>query len=209
MDVGRTMLRQRLRDRRRRALLAPLANLLVLAFAAALIFYGGMLTLIALGGRDLARPIARFGGGYDMLGSLTAPRAAADVAPAVLATAGIALLVVCGYLALRLLPRPELARTGVRLADGPRGSLDVRPTAFERVAEAAAARAAAVTGVRGRYGLGEIDLRIRVGRARGLPATLTAVQRLVREALDEHGLPVTAVNVLITAYDGQTRRDLS
>lgn len=105
----------------------------------------------------------------------------------------------------------------MRVTDDSRGSLDVRPTAFERVAEAAAAGAAAVSAARSRYGVGELDVRIRIDRARDVPDTLRAVQRRVRESLADHGLPVAAghglpvaaVNVVVTGYDRQTRRELS
>jgi hypothetical protein len=113
------------------------------------------------------------------------------------------------YLAFKAWPRPFLARGDVPLSDDDRGTTVIQPRAIERVAELAACGNPDVTSASGRLGDEELNVGIDSRRASSAAATLRDVQERVRTELARHELPSLAVNVTLTGYDRQTRRELS
>ncbi len=114
-----------------------------------------------------------------------------------------------GYLAAKELPRPYLARSDLRIAEDERGAVEVGPRAVERVAEVAANEHPTVSGVAGRLEDEAVTVNVTVTSPRGVDQTLTDVQRRVREALARHDLGDRTVNVTVTGFDRQRRRELS
>lgn len=182
---------------------------LLVIFALALIWYGSMLVALALKvSPDAIDAISGYRTIYDHLSGLSAE----DVdgrARLIAALAGIAAFLVFGYLALKEVPRPYLARSDLRLTEDARGTVDVQPRAIERVAEAAAAGHPAVSSAAGRYGTDDLSVDLTVQRARALNETLSDVQDRVLEALHRHGLPAPPVNVTLTGFERKQRRELS
>ena len=112
---------------------------------------------------------------------------------AIVAGAGVAAFLVFGYLALKQLPRPYLARRDLELAADDHGEVIVEPRAIERLAEAAAARHPAVTGASGRYSTDDLDRRSCRSAAPVIsPPPCTTPSSASRDALEQHELPVDA-----------------
>ena len=65
-----------------------------------------------------------------------------------------------------------------------------------------------MTGASGRLGADDLAVTVSVRRARDIPDTLRDVQRRVRDALEQHGLPVVPVHVTLTGFDRKQRREL-
>jgi len=122
---------------------------------------------------------------------------------------GLLAFLVLGFLALRELPRPHLARGDLALAEEELGSLLVRPRALERIAERAAAGQSEVTSASARLGDRALSVGIGVSRASTVADTLRGVRHRVHAAIAVHELPDLPVDVTATGYDPQTRRDLS
>ena len=95
------------------------------------------------------------------------------------------------------------------MEDDQRGTTTVEPRAIERVAELAARGNADVTAANGRLGDEELSVGVDARRASTAAETLRDVHQRVRASLDEHDLPSLPVNVTLTGYDRQTRRELS
>jgi len=123
--------------------------------------------------------------------------------------AGLIAFVIFIYLAFKAWPRPYLARGEITLADDERGMTTIEPRAIERVAELAARGNADVTTASGRLGDEELSVGVGARRASSAAATLQDVHERVRSELERHDLPRLPVNVTLTAYDRQTRRELS
>ncbi len=201
------MLRQRLRARSSRA--AQLGRVVTVLVALALIWYGAMLVLLALkASPGSINSVSGYRTAFDFLTGLT-PADAGSHTRLIVGLSGLAAFVVFGYLALTQLPRPYLARGDLRLAEGERGAVDVEPRAIERAAEAAALGRPGVVDAAGRYGGEDLTVNVTVGHARELPDLLRGVQRDVRAALDQHGLPPVAVDVTLTGLERTQRRELS
>jgi hypothetical protein len=200
------MLRQRLRGRT-----SPLAfagRALTVLLALALIWYGLMTILLAF---KVAPSTVNAISGYRTAFAFLAGLTAGDVdgvTRAIVAGAGVLAFVVFGYLALKALPRPYLARRELELAHDDHGEVQVAPRAFERLAEAAASRDGAVASAAGRYGVDNLTVLLTVRRARDLAQTLEGAQRRVVEALEQHGLPAMPVNVTLAGYDAPKGRTL-
>lgn len=200
-------MRQRVHLRRSPAELV--GRLLVLLLALALMWYGLMLALLALGvSPGTVNSISGYRTVYKSLSSL-GPSDVTGTVRAIVAAAGIILFLVLGYLAFKALPKPSLARSDLDLARDERGEVSVQPRAIERIAETAAARHAGVAGAAGRLSDDELDVLLTLNRPREVAETLRGVQGAVREALAEHELPAMPVNVTLTGIDRPTRRDLS
>lgn len=201
------MLRQRLRIRR--SPLAYLGRALLVLFSLALVWYGLMLVLLSVKvSPDSVDAISGYRSAYDELADLT-PQDITGQTRLIAGLAGLAAFLVFGYLALKELPRPYLARGDLRLAEDGRGVTEVEPRAIERVAEVVAGGQADVSSARARYGTDVLTLDVTVRRARGVPEALREAQRRVRAALDDHGLPALPVDVTLTGFDRQQRRELS
>lgn len=201
------MLRQRLRAHSSRA--AQLGRVVTVIVALILVWYGLMLTLLALKvSPDSINAVSGYHIAYDFLVGLTPADVTGDTR-LILGLSGLAAFLVFGYLARKELPRPYLARSDLRLAEGDRGTIDVEARAIERAAEAAALTEPRVVSATGRYGGDDLSVDVTVGHARELPGLLRAVQRGVHAALEQHGLPPIAVNVTLTGLQRKQRRELS
>lgn len=200
------MLRQRLRLRGSPVLL--IGRLVLVLFALILVWYGGMLVLLALGVEPgTVNALSGYRDAFDELAAIDE----ADVTDGVrlvVGLGGLAAFLLFGYLAIKELPRPYLARSDVRLGEEQRGVTDVSPRAIERVAEVAAAEHSAVSSARGRLEDETLVLQLRARRARELAQTLRDVQRRALDALERHQLPVHSVDVILTGFDRTTRREL-
>lgn len=200
------MLRQRLRFRT--SPLAFLGRALLVLLAAALVWYGLMFLLLALKVEpDTVNDLSGYRSAYDYL---------ADLEPAdvdgqfrlIAGLAGLACFLLFGYLALKELPRPYLARSDLQLEEQERGITEVEPRAIERVAESAALEFPSVASASGRYGTDDLALDVSIVRARDLAETLSAVRTRAHERLVEHGLPELPVNVTLTGFERKGRREL-
>ncbi len=200
------MPRQRLRLRHSSAL--HLGRAIVCLFALASIFYGVMVVLLAFKvDPGSVNAVSAYRDAYDSLAALKP----GDVTPlrrAVAAGAGLLAFLLCGYLALKQVPRPYLARQTLTLASVDRGETAIEPRALERLAEVSAMGHPAVTSAAGRYGTAELTIGVEVHRGRELDETLRDVQRRVASALDHHDLPAPRIDVTLTGFDRQQRREL-
>jgi len=201
------VLRQRIRARQ--SPLRFIGRLLLILLCLILIWYGAMLVLLALKvAPETVNDISGYRSVYDHLASI-ATGDITDESRIITAVAGLFSFLLFGYLALKELPRPYLARSGVRLADDEQGTLEVQPRAIERVAEAAASENPAVSSANGRYGGDDLTVNLSVLRARDAADTLRDVQQRVTAALQQHELPAVPVSVILTGFDRQQRRELS
>jgi hypothetical protein len=123
--------------------------------------------------------------------------------------AGLIVFLVFLYLAFKAWPRPYLARAEINLQDDEHGTTNIEPRAIERVAELAACGNADVTAASGRLGDEELTVGVAARHASTAAETLRDVQQRVRSELERHDLPSLPVNVTLTGYDRQTRRELS
>jgi hypothetical protein len=200
------MLRQRLRLRG--SPLRFIGRLLVLLLGGALVWYGLMIVLLAVKvAPSTVDSLSGYRTAYDFLAGLQ-PDDISATARAIIAAAGVLGFLVFGYLALKQLPRPYLARQDLELHNDERGEVVVEPRAIERIAEAAARSNTAVTSASGRYGGEDLTIDLSIRSARVLADTLRDVQDRVRRALDEHALPSVRVDVTLVDFDRQHRREL-
>lgn len=189
--------------------LRVVGRLLVLMLAGALLWYGAMTALVAAKviSLDTADRLSGFRTAFDYLADLT-PGDFGSTTRLIIAAAGVVAFLVFGWLALKELPRPHLARTALDLHEDERGVASIEPRAIERIAETAAEENGAVTRVKSRYGTDDVAVTVSVRRARDIADTLRDVQARVRAALDQHGLPTVPVNVTLTGFDRTQRREL-
>ncbi len=200
------MLRQRLRDRS--SPVALLGRAIVALLAAALVFYGAMLMLLAFKvDPGTVDGISAYRSIFDELAGLR-PSDATGTVRLVAGLAGLAVFLACGYLAYKELPRPYLARSPLVLSEEERGQLLVQPRAVERMGEIAARRHPAVTSARGRVDADAIVMEVTLRRAAELHDVLHSVQLSVREALTTHGFPARPVAVTLAGFDRRNRREL-
>jgi hypothetical protein len=188
--------------------LAYLVRILTLVLGAALVWYGLMLVLLAV---KVAPHTVNAISGYRSLYTHAATLSPSDFTTAVRWIAGVAgflVFLVFAYLAVQELPRPYLARGDVPLAEEDTGTTIVKPRAVERVAELAARGNGEVTSVAGRLGDGELNLAVGLRRASTAADALRDVRTRVRTELGRHELPTLPVNVTLTDYDRNTRREL-
>lgn len=201
------MLRQRLRERT--SPLMFLGRLVTLVFALALVWYGLMTLLLALKvSPSTVDTISGYRTAFDWLSGLSPADVDGATTRAIIAAAGVVAFLVFGYLALKQLPRPYLARRDLELTADERGGVTVEPRAVERLAEVAATAHPAVTDARGRYSSDDLSVDVTVRRARDLADTLHDAQRRVALALEQHELPAMPVNVTLTGYNRRHRREL-
>lgn len=201
------MLRQRLRIRT--SPVDVLGRLVTLAFALALIWYGLMTLLVAVKtDPSTVNALSGYRTVFDYLGGLRPGDIDDTQTRAILAASGVAGFLVFGYLAIKQLPRPYLARHDLELSAQDRGAITVEPRAIERLAEVAATANPAVIGARGRYGTDDLTVDVTVRRARDLAGTLRDAQVRVVRALDAHQLPAMPVNVILTGYERRQTREL-
>lgn len=202
------MFRQRVRERP--SPLVFFGRLVVIVFAAALVWYGLMTVLLAVKvSPDTVNAISGYRAAFDWLTGLTPRDVDGSTTRAIIAGAGVLAFLVFGYLALKQIPRPHLTRHELELAADDHGEITVQPRALERLAETAAQQNPAVTSASGRYSQDDLTVTISVRRARDLADTLRDTQQRVADALTQHHLPTMPVNVTLTGYDRRHRRELS
>jgi uncharacterized alkaline shock family protein YloU len=189
--------------------LRVVGRLLVLVLAGALLWYGAMTALAAakLVSLDTADRLSGFRTAFGYLAGLT-PDDFGSTTRLIIAAVGVVAFLVFGWLALKELPHPHLARGALELHEDARGVASIEPRAIERIAETAAAENTAVTRASGRYGTDDVAVTVSVRRARDAADTLRDVQSRVRSALEQHGLPTVPVNVTLTGFDRKQRREL-
>ncbi len=189
--------------------LAHLVALLTVVLGALLLWYGLMVVLLAVKvSPHTVNSLSAYRSLYDDAADLrrsdftTLRRLIAGLA-------GLTAFVVFLYLLFKAGPRPYLARGAVILDEQPHGTSTIAPRAIERVAEIAACANPDVTDARGRLGDEELTVGVDARRASAAAQTLRDVHQRVRADLDAHELPRLPVNVTLTGYDRQTRRELS
>lgn len=200
------MLRQRLRSKT--AALGVLARGFTLLVGVVVTWYGLMLVLLAVKlDPGFVDSISGYRTAFDFLAELTAEDIDA-VTRAIVAGAGLLVFVAFGYLALRSVPRPFLARHDVNLEAREGGEVIVAARAVERAAEAAASIVPGVTSVTARSGAERLEVDVELNRARWIVAELEEVRDAVRKALAEHELPAVPVDVTMIGFANKQRREL-
>jgi hypothetical protein len=198
------MPRQRIRERP--SILMVVGRIVPLVLALGLMWYGLMLVLLALKvSPSTVNAISGYRTAFNYLSGLTPNDVDGSVTRAIIAGSGLAAFLVFGYLALKQLPRPYLARRELPLATDEHGEVYLAPRAIERIAEVAASMHPAVTAAQGRYSVDDLAVHVSVRRARDLATTLHDAQQRVAHALEQHELPAMAVNITLTGYDRQGR----
>ncbi|MBV8954850.1 MAG: hypothetical protein JO153_06710 [Solirubrobacterales bacterium] len=201
------MPRQRIRERP--SVLMVVGRIVPLVLALGLIWYGLMVLLLALKvSPSTINSISGYRTAFNYLSGLTPSDVDGGVTRAIIAGSGVLAFFVFGYLALKQLPRPYLARRELPLATDDHGEIHVEPRAVERLAEVAATMNPAVTDARGRYSVDDLSVDVSVRRARDLAEILQDTQRRVSDALQQHELPAMPVNVTLAGYDRRQRREL-
>ena len=125
------MPRQRLRERT--SPLVSLGRLVTLLFALVLIWYGLMTLLLALKmSPSTVNAISGYRTAFDWLSDLAPADVDGASTRAIIAATGVAAFLVFGFLALKQLPRPYLARRDLDLSADDRGEVTVEPRAIEQ-----------------------------------------------------------------------------
>jgi hypothetical protein len=189
--------------------LASLVTLLTIALALALVWYGLMVVLLAV---KVAPHTVNSLSAYRSLYQDAVDLKRSDFTTLrrlIAGFAGLIAFMVFMYLAFKAWPRPYLARGDVALQSSEHGTTSVQPRAIERAAEIAARANPDVTAASGRLGDEELTVGVDARRASTVAQTLQDVHQRVGAALDTHDLPRLPVNVTLTGYDRQTRRELS
>lgn len=201
------MIRQRINTRK--PALAYLVRAATLVLAAALVWYGLMVVLLAVkvaphtvNSISAYRTLYHDVSGLHQSDFTTAARLIAGFA-------GLIVFLVCVYLAFQEFPRPYLARGEVDLENRDHGVTVIKPRAVERVAEFAAVANGNVTRAAGRLGDQELYVDVSMRRPSLVAETLRDVRERVGSELDRHELPNLPVNVTLTGYDSKTKRELS
>jgi hypothetical protein len=201
------VIRQRIRLRT--PVLAYVIRLIGVIFAVALVWYGAMVVMLAVKvSPHTVNSISAYRSLYHDLAGLQR----SDFTTAVRLIAGFAgfiAFIALVYLALQELPRPSLTRGPVTLDTQPLGETLIKPRAIERTAEIAARGNPEVTAVAGRLGDEQLAVNISIRRASLAADILTDVHQRIRSALERQDLPALAVNVTVTGYDRQRKRELS
>jgi hypothetical protein len=183
--------------------------LLALLVGLALAWYGLMALLLAVKvSPATVNSISGYRTVFNWLSGLTPAHVDGSGTRAIVAGAGVVSFLLFGYLAIKQLPHPYLARRALPLRTDQQGELRVEPRAMERLAEVAATSEAGITDARGRYSVDDLAVEVTVRRARNVAPTLKAAQDRVIGALAEHGLPSMPVNVTLSGYDRRERREL-
>jgi hypothetical protein len=194
------MLRQRIRVERSTP--AVLGQLVTVLIALVLTWYGLILGLMAIDvlDPDAANAVTGYRSLFDELAAL-ADDDVDGIVRLFTGVGGLLAFLVFGWLALKQIPRPQLARGELLVTHDAGGEVTLAPRAFERAAESAALGNDAVTGAAGRYGGEDVSVDITVNRAPDVADTLRDVQRRVRHALSRHELPDVPVHVTVTKFD--------
>lgn len=186
-------------------------RILFIIFCLALIWYGLMVLLLALGilTANQVDLISGLYTAYNLVSGVTAS-AFSGTARLTAGLAGLAAFLVFLYLAVKEVPRPYLARHRLELGEDDRGTVAVEPRAVERAAEGAAYENALVSSASGHYTDDQLGVDVQITRPREVPDALRDVHRRVTEALGRHDLPPMPVSVTLTGFDPeQPRREIT
>jgi hypothetical protein len=199
------MPRQRLRSHT--SPLSYVGRLLLVLVCLAAIWYGLVVLGLALGflGADVADSVSYLYSGFAFLAGLQASDFASPVTRVAMIGGGLVAFLLFGYLALKEIPRPYLARHSVELGEDDRGVVAVDPRAIERCAEGAALGHPTVSSATGRYSDEDLEVDVSANAPRDVPDTLRDVQQRVRDALGRHDLPPHPVSVILTGYEPSER----
>jgi hypothetical protein len=201
------MPRQRVRERT--SFLVFAGRLVTLLVGLAMVWYGLMTLLLAVKvSPSTVNSLSGYRTAFNWISGLSPADVDGGATRAIIAGAGVASFLLFGYLAVKQLPRPYLARRELPLHSDERGELRVEPRAVERLAEVAASGEVAIAEARGRYSVDDLAVEVTVRRARDLAAILKATQDRVVGALAEHDLPAMPVNVTLSGYDRRERMEL-
>ena len=180
-------------------------RLLVALLALALVWYGAMLVMLAAKvSPATVNGLSGYRTAFDFLSGLT-PDDVGGSTRAIIAGAGLAALLVFGFLLRQELPRPYLTRQDLPLDETDRGWVKVEPRAIEQLAAHAAERGGAVTSASARYGTDDLTVNVTVRRPAQLAETLEGARRDVRAALERSGLPVPPLRLILTGLDTPSR----
>ncbi|MGI8631988.1 MAG: hypothetical protein ACR2NA_05490 [Solirubrobacterales bacterium] len=190
-----------------------MALALVVVLAAAMVWYGLMVFLLAVKvAPGMVDTISGYRTVFDALRSIGPGDLDAEVR-LITAASGMVAFVVFGALFVLALPRPHRTRRAQELPlpgeQSSAGRTTVAPRAYERIAEAAAARAPAIEQAAGRLDGAELAVSITMRTSEQPLEVLRSAQDRVRAALERHGLAVVPVNVTLASHEGAgTRRVL-
>ena len=199
------MPRQRLRSHT--SPVSFVGRLVLILTCLAAIWYGLMVLALALGflRADVVDSVSYLYSGFNFLTGLQPSDFGSVVARVAMIAGGLLAFLVFGYLALKEIPRPYLARHSVELGEDDRGVVAVQPRAIERAAEGAALGNPTVAAATGRYSDDDLEVDVSVSQPRDVPETLRDVQQRVRDALGRHDLPPHPVSVILTGYEPSER----
>jgi hypothetical protein len=188
---------------------ARLVALLTIVLAVTLVWYGLMVVLLAVKvSPHTVNSLSAYRSLYDDAADLKRSDFT-TLRRLIAGFAGLIVFAVFLYLAFKAGPRPYLARGEITVDENQHGISTIAPRAIERVAEIAARASPDVTAARGRLDDEELTVSVDGRRASSAAQTLRDVHQRVRASLDAHELPSLPVNVTLTGYDRQTRRELS
>lgn len=202
------MFRQRIRARS--SLVGKAAPLiLAVILAAALLWYGLMTLLLAFGLKsDIVNTISGYRTIFDFLTGLGGDDFG-GATRAIMAAVGLLSFLVFGYLALKALPTPYLARQDLDLLSDERGVVVVGARAIERLAESSSSSHPAVASATARATSDRLELDVGLLRGDSLGTDLEEIRDRVRTALSDHQLPPRPVDVTLVGFDPPQRRELS
>lgn len=201
------MLRQRIRTRSHDS--SGLAGrILAVMLAVILAWYGLMLVLLAVKiDPGFVNSISGYRSAFDYLAGL-GPDDVDSTTRVIIAAAGILAFLIFGFLALRALPRPYLARHDLTLDDTVGQELIVEARALERTAEVAARDGERISSAHARAGSERLEVDVSLDCAEEIGSDLVAVRERVRAALEVHGLPLRPVDVTLTGFDEPQPKEL-
>jgi hypothetical protein len=191
-----------------RSPVAVLGTGMLVLVALALVWYGTMTAALALkASPDQVASLSGYRAAYDALAGLEP----ADITPhtrAIAGPAGLAALLVFGFLAFKELPRAHYVRQDLRVSEQQLGRLDVAPRVVERIGEVAAGGEPAVSASHARLAERELEVELALADPGEVAEALRGARRRALDAMAYHGLPVTTVNVTLTAYRRSPRKEL-
>lgn len=189
--------------------LAFVGRLLVVLLALLLLYAGVVILALSLGLAPKAvNGFTGYRAAYEFVDGL-GPEDATGLTRAIAAGVGLLLLLVCGYLAYKELPRPYLGRHDHELETGAQGRTRVQPGVIESLAEAAAVEGDGVNAARARFDDEQVLVDATARRATGIPEALRDARERVRSALAEHDLPAYPVTVRLGGFDRKHKRELN
>lgn len=191
-----------------RSPIAVLGKGALVLVALGLAWYGAMTVALALkASPDQVASLSGYRVAYDYLAGL-APADVTSHTRAIAGPAGLVALLAFGFLAFKELPRARYVRQGLRMSEGELGTLDVEPRVVELIGEEAAEAEPTVSASRAHLAEGRLDVELSLGDPNEVAAALRGARRRALDAMAFNGIPVTTVNVTLTAYRRTHQREL-